>query len=133
MKNNVETNRKAIPIKDIEHDSEAGKHQKGFDHLLLESIDEAVTEVLGAKVTSILWRHWEDNIGVTREDLPNHLPKLFESIQTTFGRGGETVGERVIKRLYTKANVPLEYSQNRPLEEYVKKLKQILAEDPKQP
>jgi hypothetical protein len=132
MKENMETNRKAIPVKDIEHASEAGKRQRDFDDLLVDSVDEAVTEILGADVTPILWRYWTGDLGITRENMPNHLLKLFESIQTIFGAGGETVGEQVIKRLYTKANIPLEYSHVRPLEEYAEKLKQILAKDFKQ-
>jgi hypothetical protein len=138
MKENVKTNRKAIQVKDIEHDSKAGKHRKGFDRLLADSVDETVTEVVGAKVSgekvsSILWRYWEGNLGVTYENLHDNLPKVFEWIETIFGTRGETVGQLVIKRLYTKANVPLEYSQNQPLEEYAEKLKQILEKDSEQP
>ena len=35
----------------------------------------------------------------------------------------------MVKKLYAKANVPLNYNPNRSLLEYVEELKQILAQD----
>jgi len=112
--------------------SEAGKRHLDFDGLLVHILDEALTEILGEKIASMLWTYWATSLGITRENVSSRLPELFESIQAIFGTGYETVGERVIKRLYAKANVPLEYSDKQPLGDYAEKLKHILAKDPQQ-
>ena len=127
---NVKADRKAAP-EDIQ-DSNAEKSPIDFNDLLIDSVDEVVTEVLGVKVSAMLWRHYQAFLGITREEIPYQLPKLFESIETIFGTGEETVGTRVIRKLYAKANIPLEYSHSRSPVEYVEELKQILAKDPKQ-
>jgi hypothetical protein len=132
MKEDTVPNRKASPVNGVERSSEAEKHQINFNKFLIDSLDEAVTEVLDVKTSSILWRHYEAFLGITREEMPDHLPKLFESIQIVFGTGDETVGERVIRKLYAKANIPLKYSHNRPLVEYAEELKQILAKESEQ-
>jgi len=126
MKNGVENNHsKGI------NSSETARHQIGFDQLLSESFDEALTEVLGPKTSSMFWHHWSKSLGINRENLSNHLPKLLESIQAVFGTGYRTVGELAIRRAYAKANLPLNYSSNRPLLEYAEELKQILAREDK--
>ena len=111
--------------------SETGKGQIGFDQLLFDSFDEVLTEALGSKISSILWRQWSISLGINRENLSNHLPKLFESIRAVFGTGYRTVGELAIRRAYAKANLPLDYSSNRAPLEYARELKQILADKTK--
>ena len=125
MKNDVE-NKPNTPFEGV-NSSETGKDQIGFDQLLSDSVDEVLTEALGSKISSILWRQWSISLGINRENLSNHLPKLFESIRTVFGTGYRTMGELAIRRAYAKANLPLDYSSNRPLLEYAQELKQILA------
>jgi len=101
--------------------------QTGFDQLISESFDEVLTEVLGSRTSSMFWHHWSASLGIERKNLSNHLPKLLESIETVFGTGYRTVGELAIRRAYAKANLPLDYSGNRPLLEYAQELKQILT------
>jgi len=122
---------KPSPIKDTNNVSLDRKTRISFNDILVDSFDEVVTEVVGVKVSSILWRHYQAFLGITRDEIPHQLPKLFESIQTIFGTGDGTVGERVVKKMYAKAHVPLEYIDNRPLAEYAEKLKQILTQDHK--
>ena len=125
MKNDVE-NKPNTPSERVDS-SETAKDQKGFDQLLSESVDEVLTEVLGSKASSMFWHQWSISLGINRENLSNHLPKLFESIQAVFGAGYRSVGELAIRRAYAKANLPLDYSWNRPVLEYAQELKQILA------
>ena len=108
-------------------DSEQGMYQVGFNDLLIDCVNEAFAEVLGVKLAAMLWQHYQSSLGMVREETPYHLPKLFESIENTFGIGYESVGEQVIRKLYAKADIPLKYSENRPLLEYAEELKQILA------
>ena len=111
---------------DTETDRKGNNRHPDFNGLLMESVDETFAEVLGAKLSSIVWRHDQEFLGITREAIPYQLPKLFESIQTIFGTN-QSMGERVIRKLYAKANVPLNYCHTRPLLEYAEELKQALA------
>jgi hypothetical protein len=101
-----------------------------FNVLLIDSVDEAISEVLGDQVNSAFWRHFQAFIGLTRDEMPNHLDKLFLAHRGAFGVGGETLGRVIIKKLYAKANIPLELKPDRTLTEYATALKQILAQDP---
>ncbi len=47
MKENTETNRKAFPVKETEHDSEAGKHQPDLER---EVVDEKTTRAEASKI-----------------------------------------------------------------------------------
>ena len=104
-----------------------GSSRPNFKDLLVDVVDEAISHIMGAKTSSIFWRHFQAYLGITREEMPNDLPKLFASLEAIFGKGGETIGEVVIRELYKRANVPLNFVHNRPLAEYAEALKQILA------
>ena len=90
-------------------------------------MDETIREVLGAETTGNLWHHFQTALGITREEIPNRLPQLFQYLNATFGIGGAGLNLVIVKRLYSKAKVPLNYSPARPLAEYIEELKQILA------
>jgi hypothetical protein len=113
-------------------DTEAKRHHTDFNDLIVDSVGETVTEVLGAKVTSAFWYHYQAFLGITREEMPYHLDTLFSSLKESFGVGGETLGRRIVQKLYAKVNVPLNYVIGRPLTDYVEELKQILVNDKKQ-
>ena len=100
-----------------------------FNDLLIDSVGEAITDVLGARVTPAFWQHVQAYLGITKEEMPYHLDTLFSALKDAFGVGGDTLGRIIIKKLYAKAGVPLEYTPNHPLVEYVEKLKELLAED----
>ena len=107
----------------------AKKGRTDFNDLLVDSVDETISEVLGARVTRAFWYHYQAFLGITREEMPYRLDTLFASLKGTFGVGGETLGRMIVKKLYAKVNVPLELKPNHSLAEYVEELKQILAQD----
>jgi hypothetical protein len=125
----MKTDRKTRLMRDVEHTSEKREPQASFDDLLINSVDEAVSEILGPRITSMFWRHFQAYLGITREEMPSHISQLIRSLQEIFGTGGQTVGEIVIRKLYQKAGVSLNFSRNHPLAEYAEELKQILAKD----
>jgi hypothetical protein len=106
-----------------------GASRTEFNNLLVDSVNEAITDILGPKVNEALWYHYQAYVGVTRDEIPYQLDTFFNSLKTVFGLGGETLGRVIVKKLYAKANVPLQLVPDRPLSEYVETLKQILAED----
>jgi len=105
------------------------KYRTDFNDLLVESVEESITEVLGFKVTSAFWYHYQAYLGITKEEMPYRLDTLFSSLKDAFGVGGETLGRHIIRKLYAKTDVPLEYVPGHPLSEYVEELKEFLAED----
>ena len=107
----------------------AKKNRTDFNDLLVDSVDEAISEVLGNKVTRAFWYHYQAFLGITRDEMPYRLDTLFASLKGTFGVGGETLGRLIVKKLYAKANVPVELKLNHTLADYVEELKQILAQD----
>jgi hypothetical protein len=100
--------------------------------MLVDSVDETISQVLGRRVTSAFWRHYQF-LGITRDEISYHLDTLFSSLKDTFGVGGETLGRVIVKKLYAKANVPLDLKSDHTLAEYVEELKQILAQGLMQP
>lgn len=111
----------------------SGKDRADFSDLLVESVGETITEVLGTRVTAALWHHYQAYLGITRDEMPYRLDEFFSSLKGIFGVGGETLGRRILQKLYAKAGVPLSYTPDRPFAEYVEELKEILARDLFQP
>ena len=101
--------------------------RKDFNDWLVDSVDETIREVLGAETTSNLWHHFQTTLGITREEIPYRLPTLFQYLNAKFGIGGAGLNLVIVKKLYSKAKVPLNYEPSRPLTEYIEELKQILA------
>ncbi len=109
------------------------KHRTDFNDLLVDSVDEAISEVLGNRVTAAFWYHYQAFLGISRDEMPYRLDTLFTSLKGAFGVGGETLGRVIVKKLYAKANVPLDLKVDRSFTERVEELKRILAEDLMQP
>jgi len=101
--------------------------RKDFNDWVVESVDEAIRDVLGPEITDKLWNHFQGLLGITREEIPYRLPSLFQYLNATLGIGGATLSLVIVKKLYAKAKVPLNYAPSRPLAEYIDELKQILA------
>ena len=108
--------------------SSSRRHRTDFNDLLAESVKETISEVLGARVTPAFWYHYQAHLGVTQEEMPYRLDTLFSALKGVFGVGGDTLGKMIIKKLYAKVGVPLTYTPDRPFKEYVKELKEFLAE-----
>jgi len=113
----------------FENDSEDRKHRRDFNDLLVDAIDETLSEVLGHRVNQVFWYHFQAFLGINRDEMPQHLDTLFTALNTVFGVGGETIGRRIIRKLYAKGKVPLNYTDGRPLLEYIEELEQILTKD----
>lgn len=108
-------------------------HRTDFNDLLIKSVEETISEILGASVTSAFWYHYQAFLGISREEMPYRLETLFQTLKGTFGIGGETLGRSIVRKLYSKAGVPLNYVPDRPLADYVEELKETLAKNLMQP
>lgn len=77
-------------------------HTDAFGSLLLESIDEALTDLLGRRAREAVYDYLERNCLVARNQLPNRLEPFLTLMDETFGKGSKTIGKVVAKRLYSK-------------------------------
>jgi hypothetical protein len=71
-------------------------------HLLVESMDEALTGLLGKRAREAVFEHLERNCLLTREEIPNRLADFFGLMDETFGKGSKTIARVIAKRLYSK-------------------------------
>jgi hypothetical protein len=70
--------------------------------LLIQSIDEALTDLLGKRTREAVYDHLERNYALGRTDIPDHLNKFFELMEETFGKGSKTIGKSIIKKMFSK-------------------------------
>lgn len=81
---------------------EVSAHTDAFSALLLESIDEALTDLLGRKAREAVYDYLERNCLVARNELPARLEAFVTLLDDTFGKGSKTIGRVVAKRLHSK-------------------------------
>lgn len=70
--------------------------------LLVQSMDEALADVLGKRTREAVYDHLERNYALSRADIPDHLSKFFELMEETFGKGSKTIGKSIIKKMFSK-------------------------------
>lgn len=99
-----------------------------FNDPLIDSVEETVREVLGAEVNPAFWFHYQAFLGISREEMPNRLDAFFASLKGTFGVGRDILGRLIVKKVYSKANVPFTYVPDKPLAQCLEELKQTLSQ-----
>ena len=72
------------------------------DVLLIEAMDEALSDLLGRKARDAVYDYLERNCRVARNDIPSRLEDFFTLLDDLFGKGGSTIGRVIAKRLYFK-------------------------------
>lgn len=75
---------------------------ESLDQLLVQSIDEALTDLLGKRTRDAVYDHLERNYALGRTDIPDHMNKFFELMEETFGKGSKTIGKAIIKKMFGK-------------------------------
>jgi hypothetical protein len=97
------------------------------DALLVESMDEALTELLGRRAREAIYDHLERNYLAARNEIPDRLPDLFIVLDETFGRGSRTIGRVIAKKLYTKLGWEFADIPSYELEDYLKVARERLG------
>ena len=82
-----------------------------FDYLLLESIDEALADLLGRRSRDQIYDHLATQYRYGREEIPIKIFEFCEFLEKVFSSGSKTVGRTIIRRLcerlgYEFVNVP---------------------------
>jgi hypothetical protein len=105
----------------------APKSRPDFSQILLESVNEAIAVALGKPVTPELSHHLQAYVGMSADEIPNHIDLLFSSLRDSFGTRGDDLCKTVVKKMYEKAGVHFFEIGGQPMIQYVEELKARLA------
>jgi hemoglobin-like flavoprotein len=98
-----------------------------FDQILLESVNESISVTLGRQITPELYHHLQAYLGLSLEEMPNHVVLLFDSLGHAFGLLGGDLCKLVVRKMYQKAGVPFYDVAGTRMIQHVNELKRILA------
>ncbi len=73
---------------------------KTLDGLLVDSIDQVLSDVLGRKAKEAIYDYMERNYQVAREDIPRNIENFFALMEEVFGRGSKTIARCIMKQLW---------------------------------
>jgi uncharacterized protein YgbK (DUF1537 family) len=105
-------------------------HQKAsrFNEILVKSIDEAVTELLGEKGRDTLYQHLAEHYDVTRDEIPYRFDTLYAAIEQTLGdKASKILDREIAKFLSRQISVPLPDTRDYTLQTYLLKARKLVA------
>jgi hypothetical protein len=73
-----------------------------LETLLLESIDESLTDLLGRRAREAVYDYLERNRQLARDEIPRRLEDFGKLLNETFGKGHKTIAKVIAKKLYSK-------------------------------
>jgi len=79
----------------------------GGDGLLMESIDESFTALLGQNVKDALYAYLVKRRALDREDIPERLDDFDEFMHETFGQAAVVIERNILARFYDKLGLNL--------------------------
>lgn len=92
---------------------ESPLHNRIFEKLLLEAVDEALSS-LGASSKEAIYFHLEKTFDINKLDVPHKIEEFANAIEKIFGLGAKFLEIQIIKRLYKKVG-PFKYFPERDL------------------
>lgn len=98
-----------------------------FNQIVFESVNEAISAVIDQLVTAELSRYLQAYIGVSVDEIPLHIDRLFSSLTNLFGTTGDDVCKMIVRKTYEKAGIPFYEIGGRLMIQYVEELKRMLA------
>lgn len=104
-------------------------HTDAFGSLVLESIDEALTDLLGRRAREAIYDYLERNSLVATNELPNRLEVFMTLLEDTFGKGSKTIGKVVAKKLYSKLEWDFSEISGYELTDYVQAARTRIARE----
>ncbi|MEM3626454.1 MAG: hypothetical protein QXZ25_00300 [Candidatus Bathyarchaeia archaeon] len=81
-----------------------------FEKLLLEAIDEALSS-LGNSARQAIYFHLEDKFKIRRDEIPDRLEDFTDGIEKIFGLGAKFLQILIMKNLYEKIGISLEWDE----------------------
>lgn len=72
------------------------------DGLVLAVLDEVLADLLGRRVREAIYDYMAREHHIAKEELPNHMDELNTLLESTFGKGAQTIEKKVARRLAEK-------------------------------
>jgi hypothetical protein len=99
--------------------------------MLVSALDQALSDVLSAKVLQSVYAYLRDKHDLTREEVPYRLDTYFSVLESAFGvKGARTIGRLAARILYTRLNLQFEDDPDFTLKDYLEQAKLELNRDP---
>jgi hypothetical protein len=99
-----------------------------FNEMLVKSIDEALTELLGDKGRDSLYQHLAEHYDITREEMPYRLDSLHAAIEQILGeKASKVLDIEIVKYLARQTKVPLPDTRDISLQTYLLKARKLVA------
>jgi hypothetical protein len=118
MKENTETNPKALPVKDtVKENNGEVKY----------AIENAIFTLLGQTVLFSLYKHLKDNYSISPDEIPDHLETFVKTLERTFGmRSARTIERAIAKRFYFRHGLEFVEVDGYRLQDYIEDAKRQL-------
>ena len=101
-----------------------------LDLLLLDSMDEALADLLGRRTREALYDYLARNSLIARNEIPRRLDEFTKLLQIVFGRGSSTIGKVIAKHLYAKLRLEFVESRSYELVDYVRTARERVEKEP---
>ena len=73
-----------------------------FDRLLLESIDQALADLLGSRNRDLIYDHLATHYSYGREGIPQNIDAFYSFLEQTFASASRVVGKTIMRRFYER-------------------------------
>jgi hypothetical protein len=90
-----------------------------LEALILESIDETLSDLLGVRAREAVYGYLERNCFMAKSEIPKSLNEFLSVLDATFGKGSKTIGIVIAKRLYTKLGLKFTQLPNAECKDYI--------------
>jgi hypothetical protein len=80
-----------------------------FNEVLTNSFSSAVEGLLGRGVQDEVYRILESK-GIRKDDIPSGFDRVIETLHQVFGEGSRVIIHRVLRVLYEKYSLPVDFS-----------------------
>jgi len=90
-----------------------------FDRLLVNAIDETMTDLFGLVVVQSLHEHLLKFYEVQMEQIPSRLDTLTSTLEKTFGASSKTICKAISRKFYAKLGLAFYDNPGRTLFESV--------------
>jgi hypothetical protein len=98
-----------------------------FNGVLVESIEETITDLLSREMVDALYAHLQTNHSISRDEIPYRLDTLFTTLEKIFGvRGSQIITKAIARKIYLKLGLEFTVNPSRTLLEYVDEAKMKL-------
>ena len=94
---------------------------EAFEDLVLETIEDTLTQVLGRTAANVIFFYLERNMGVRKEEFPRNIGGFCSCMAELLGPGAPVLEDLILKRLCSKLQI--QYNSKLTFEGHVNRLR----------